>query len=368
MSTSFEVDPGSVDFSATAMGPDTPLFYARWQSPTVRECEQALAELEGTEAALCFASGMAAITGVMLHVLSAGDHLVLPEVCYAGVAEFARDTLSRFGIEVTRADTTDLDAVARSIRHNTKLVHIETPCNPTLALADVAAIGRLARKAGAQLSVDGTIASPIATRAIELGADYSIHSLTKYLSGHGDVLGGVVSGTSEAIDALRKDVGIHLGASLHPMSAWLTLRSLPTLRARMALHEANAVRVADFLATHPNVDRVNYPGLASHPQRSLAERQMATTSGLLSFSTVTSPERVLGRLQDARTITHAISLGKAHTLLFYLPTEALQQNAYRLDPNGLARLRKQVGDGVFRLSVGLEDADAIIADLETLLA
>jgi len=366
-SSSFEVDPGDVDFSATAMGPDTPMFYARWQNPTVQECEIALADLEGAEAALCFASGMAAISGVLLHSLSAGDHVILPEICYAGVAEFGHDTLPRLGIDVDRVDMSDLDAVAKAMRANTKLVHVETPCNPTLALTDIKAIARIAHAGGAKLSVDATVASPISTRACDFGADYAIHSLTKYISGHGDVLGGVVSGAASLIGDLRKDVGVHLGASMHPMAAWLTMRSLTTLSARLALHEKNALAVAQHLQNHPAVGRVNYPGLEDHPQHDLAKAQMSNFSGLLSFSIKGDPAQVLDRIASAKHIKHAISLGKPQTLVFYLPTDALQSNAFRLSPEGLDRLKSIAGEGVLRLSVGLEPVSEIITDLEMLL-
>lgn len=367
LSTTFRADPGGVGFSAEDLGEESPFFYARWSTPTVRTLEKRLAELEGGEEALCFASGMAAITGLLLHLLRPGDHLVISDICYAGAAEFARGMLRRFGVEVTPVDTSRLDEVRAALRPNTRLVYIETPCNPILKLTDVEVVATLAHQAGALLAVDATIATPIGLQPLSLGADFVLHSLTKYIGGHGDVLGGVVVGRREALAALRQESLIHLGAVLSPFPAWLILRSLATLPQRMAAHAASALEVATFLESHPRVRRVLYPGLASHPQAELARAQLRNTSGLLSFQVEDGPAVARRLAERMKVVKYAVSLGKPHSLVFYLPTEDLQRTSFQLPPELLARYREWAGEGIFRLSIGLEAPRDIIRDLEQAL-
>lgn len=368
LSSSFQVDPTQVGFSAMDLQTDAPLFYARWQNPTVAECEVALACLEQAEASLCFASGMAAISAVLLQHLSAGDHVILPNVCYAAVLELGHDTLPRFGIDVSFVDTSDLDTVAAAFRPNTRLLHLELPNNPILRLCDLPALCELAHSHHALVSVDATIASPLGVRPLALGADFSIHSLTKYISGHGDVLGGVVSGSQERIAKLRQDAGIHFGGCMHPMAAWLTLRSLATLSARMAMHQNNAQLAAEFLQNHPKVSQVLYPGLPSHPQYALAQEQLSNSSGLLSFCVKGDYQAVQTRLlQNAEVFTSAISLGKSHSLMFYLDSHALQASSLRLPEADFQRYQEWAKDGVFRTSIGLENTEDILADLARIL-
>lgn len=226
LATSFFTHPDTVGFSANDLNEAAPHFYTRWSNPTLELLETRLAALEGGEAALSFASGMAAISALFLDRLGSGDHLVLSNVCYAGVAELVHDILPKHGIAVTAVDTSNPKAVAAALRPNTKLIHIETPANPILRLSDIAAIAEIARAGGAELSVDATIATPLGTKPLALGADYVVHSLTKYIGGHGDALGGAVIGRQERIAALRKGSLIHLGGSLSPFAAWLILRGL----------------------------------------------------------------------------------------------------------------------------------------------
>jgi cystathionine beta-lyase/cystathionine gamma-synthase len=365
--TSFVVRPGEVGFSAADMREEQPYFYGRWASPTVRVLEGRLADLDEGEDAVCFASGMAAVSALFVHLLRAGDHAVVSDVCYAGVAELARDGLRRLGIEVTFADLSDLDEVRAALRPNTRLVHAETPVNPILRLADVAALADIAHGAGAALAVDSTIATPVGLRPLALGADYAVHSLTKYACGHGDALGGAVVGRRAAMAALRQDALVHLGAALSPAAASLILRGLVTLPLRMRAHEEGALRVARFLEAHPRVRRVLYPGLPSHPQAELARRQMENTSGLLSF--VADGGDALARQLAARLriVLYAVSLGKHRSLLYYLPTEDLLRTSFRLEGEKARRFRELAGEGLFRVSVGLEDPDEIAADLDQAL-
>ncbi|MEQ8348413.1 MAG: aminotransferase class V-fold PLP-dependent enzyme [Sneathiellaceae bacterium] len=365
---SFHTHPDAVGFSANDLGEGGPHFYGRWGNPTVDLLEARLAALEGGAAAVCFASGMAAIAALFADRLSVGDHLVLSEVCYAGVAELAHDLLPRQGIAVTAVDSADPDAVAAAMRPETRLVHVETPANPILRLTDIAAIARVAHAGGAELSVDSTIATPLGQRPLALGADHVVHSLTKYLGGHGDALGGAVITGAARAGSLRRGSLIHLGGCLAPASAWLILRGMESLSARMALHQENARRVAAFLAGHPAVASVLWPGAADHPQAALAARQMTNFSGLLAFTARTGSAALARRLAERlRLFAYAVSLGKTRSLLFYIPTADLLRSSFRLDGAAAEAYRAWAGEGVFRVSVGLEDAADLIADLEQAL-
>jgi cystathionine beta-lyase/cystathionine gamma-synthase len=366
--TSFIVDPGEIGFSAADMRDEQPFFYGRWSSPTVRVLEERLADLDDGEDAVCFASGMGAASGLFLHALRAGDHAVVSDVCYAGVAELARNDLPRLGIEVTFADLSDLDEVRGALRPSTRLVWAETPVNPILRLVDVEALAGIVHGAGAALAVDSTIATPFGLRPLTLGADLVVHSLTKYACGHGDALGGVVIGRREEMAALRRGSLVHLGAAMSPNAASLILRGLATLPLRMRAHEEGATRVARFLEGHPRVRRVLYPGLPSHPQAALARRQLTNSSGLLSFVAEGGAELARHLPERLRLVLHAVSLGKHRSLVYFLPTEDLLRTSFALEGEKAERFRALAGEGLFRLSVGLEDPDEIIADLAQALA
>jgi methionine-gamma-lyase len=365
LSTNFVTDPDSSGFSAVDLKDGDPYLYARWSTPTVRGLEEKLADLEEGEDALCFASGMAAAAGLLLGTLKSGDHLVLSDVCYAGVAELARDTLPGFGIEVTNVNFSDLAAVETAIRPNTKLLWAESPCNPILRLTDLAAVSTIAHKAGAQFAVDSTLATPVATCPLKLGADWVIHSLTKYLNGHGDALGGVVIGMRKPLAELRRHSLIHLGGALSPFNAWLIRRGLHTLGLRMRAHEESALKVASFLESHPAIQRVIYPGLPSHPQHELARRQMANFSGMLTFQVkgdgLAAARRIATR---ARLFNYAVSLGKQRSLIYYIPTDDIFRSSFSLKGAAEQSYRQYAGDGVFRTSIGLDDPDDLCNDLE----
>ncbi len=368
MSTSFRAHPEGVQFSAEALSSDSAFFYTRWGNPTVRQLEEKLTALDGGEDAVCFASGMAAISALLLSLLKAGDHLIISDVCYAGVAELVHNSLSQFGIAVSCVDTGNLQAVQNALRPTTRLVYAETPANPILRLADIAGLAKIAETAGIELAIDSTLATPVATRPLELGADYVIHSLTKYVCGHGgDALGGAVIGRAQAIAALRQGPLIHLGGCISPFNAWLCLRSLHTLELRMRAHQENAFWVAQFLESHPRVDRVLYPGLPSHPQHDLAKRQMANFSGMVSFSAADGPALARDLADDLQVVSYAVSMGKSKTLVFYIPTEDLQASSFKLSPAALADYRDWTGSGTFRMSIGLESPEAVIADLAQVL-
>ena len=369
LSTSFHTTPGAIGFSANDLQQDAPHFYTRWSNPTLEVLETRLAALDGGEAALTFASGMAAIGALFLDRLSAGDHLVLANVCYAGVAELAHDILPSKGISVTTVDASDPEAVAAALRPETRLVHIETPSNPILRIADVEAIASIAHAAGAELSVDSTIATPLGLKPLSLGADYVVHSLTKYICGHGDALGGAVIGKADDIARLRRGALIHFGGALSPFSAFLILRGLETLDARMRVHEANALRLSDWLEAHPKVSRVLWPGLASHPQHAVAARQMTNFSGLVSFSLKEGSPAAAARLaEELKVISYAVSLGKTKSLIFYIPSDDIVRSSFHLEGRAADDYRAVAGEGVFRFSVGIEAADDLIADLDAALS
>ncbi|MYE81021.1 MAG: PLP-dependent transferase [Gammaproteobacteria bacterium] len=368
MSTTFALEEPA-GFSINAFEGELPYIYTRWGNPTVRMLEEKLAALEGAEDCVTFGSGMAATSAVLFSGLKAGDHLVMSDVNYAGTAELARVTLRDYGIETTVADTTDLSAVEAAIRPETRMLWIETPANPILRLTDIAAVGGIASDQDIPLVVDSTFATPVATKPLELGADLVVHSLTKYIGGHGDALGGAVLGNRERIEPLRTDAIVHFGGVLSPFNAWLIARGAATLPIRMRAHEEGAGAVARFLENHPGVRRVNYPGLASHPQRELAKRQMANCSGTLSFQVRGDGAALARRMAKELSIIHyAVSLGHHRSLIYWIDTAALMESTFHLEGEQLARYREFAGDGVFRLSVGLEDAEDLCEDLDRVLS
>ncbi len=339
--------------------------YARVGSPTVRQLEDKLAALEGGEAALCFASGIAASHALIAARLSSGDHVVLPESNYVGTAELARDSLPRFGIQASFADITSADAIASAVRPNTRMLWLETPCNPTMQLADIHQLAEVAHAKGVRdVVVDSTFASPMATRPLELGADFVVHSLTKYIGGHGDAMGGAVIGRKHELDALNLEASVHYGGILSPFNAWLILRGAATLPIRMKAHQEQALAVAKWLEAHPGVTRVFYPGLASHPQHELACRQMKNFSGMMTFQTHGSgPEIARRMVSELKYIHYAVSLGHHRSLICWIGTEDIEKSTFRHDADASRRFRALMGDGVFRLSVGIEHADDLCADL-----
>ncbi|MCP5081068.1 MAG: aminotransferase class I/II-fold pyridoxal phosphate-dependent enzyme [Alphaproteobacteria bacterium] len=355
-------------FSAHDLGDDSGFLYSRWSNPTVSQLEHKLCALENAEATLCFASGMAAASGVLFSLLSAGDHCIMTDTNYAGVAEIGRDTLPRFGVEVSLVDASNPQNVADAIKPNTKLIWLESPANPIMRLTDLKAIADIAKaNGGIKTAVDSTFATPIATRPIDLGIDYVMHSLTKYMGGHGDAVGGSVSGSKEDIAALRLEAGIHHGGVMSPFNAWLIIRGAATLPLRMRAHQEGALTVANFLEAHPKVTRVMYPGLASHPQHELAKRQMANFSGMLSFQ-VEDGAAVADRMtKELQIIHYAVSLGHHRSLIFWMDTPGLMETSFRLEGDQLDSYKAYAGEGIFRMSVGLEDGEDLCADLDRVL-
>ena len=270
--------------------------------------------------------------------------------------------LGRLGIDASLVDTSDTEAVRRAIGPNTKLVYVETPANPILRVADIPVLADIAHEAGAVLAVDSTWASPAFLRPLALGADYVLHSMTKYIGGHGDALGGIVLGPREGIHRIRESMLIHLGGALSPFNAWLLNRGLPTLSLRMQKHQESALAVARFLERHPRIERVLYPGLESHPHYDLACRQMAGFGGMVvaQMDVATAMEVV----QRVRVFTYATSLGDYQSLLFYYPTSMYIDAATYLSADQKKAIHEWVGEGIMRISIGLEDPEDLIADLD----
>ena len=369
MSVNNALMPGDGAFSADGVADlaDLPYLYARWTNPTVRQLEQRLAALEGAEDALATATGMAAIAGTLFTFLKAGDHLVVSDVCYAGAVELTQRVLPDFGIEVTPVNMARLDLVEAAMRPNTRLVHCESPVNPILRIVDLEALAAIAHKHGALISVDSTFATPVATRPLTLGIDLVIHSLTKFINGHGDVLGGAVIGRKELIARIRGRAGVYLGASLSAQSAWLIMRGIDTLYPRLRMASDSALAVATFLEGHPEMERVIYPGLISHPQHDLAKRQMDVFGGMIAFRT-RNPKAAAERLATRLRVAHyAFSLGHQRSLVVLLDTEEMMTSTFRLTGEALTDYRAYAGDGLFRLSIGLETPADIIADLDQAL-
>lgn len=366
MSSTFVVDE-EVSFSAHNITEATPYVYTRWANPTVGQLEQKLAMMESAEACVAFSSGMAASVAVMFTHLGQGDHIVASNTNYPGTAEFVRDTLPRMGVEISPIDATHNDAIAAAMRPNTRLVWIETPSNPLLRIADIRAAAEIAHAHNALLAVDSTFATPIATRPLELGADFVVHSLTKYIGGHGDAMGGAVAGRQELIGPLRGEGVIHYGSVISPFNAWLVMRGMATLPLRMRAHQENALRLAAFLEAHARVERVLYPGLGSHPQHALAKAQMRNFSGMLAFRTARPRELARKMMRELEVIHYAVSLGHQRSLIYLMATDDLIASSYRLSGDALREYEQAAGEGIFRLSVGLEDAVDLCADLDSVL-
>lgn len=368
MSTTFITD-ADAGFSVEGLDENDSWLYSRWGNPTVHQLEEKLAICEGAETAVAFASGMGAIVALLFHLLKAGDHAIVSDVAYAALAELTNEMIPGLDIEITKVNTSDLKSLKEAVRSNTRLIYIETPCNPLLRLTDIAAVAEIAREAGAKLAVDSTFATPAATKPLVLGADFVVHSLTKYLGGHGDALGGVILGSKENLVPLRKKTAIRFGGVLSPFNAWLILRGLATFPLRMRVHQENALKIAAYLEKHPKVKRVFYPGLPSHPQYELAKRQMKNFSGIITFQIDNGRSQARKFVERLQIIHYAVSLGHHRSLIFYLDSNELLKTSFKFStPQQLESWNDFAGDGLFRLSVGLEDAEDLISDLERALA
>jgi cystathionine gamma-lyase/cystathionine beta-lyase/cystathionine gamma-lyase/homocysteine desulfhydrase len=334
--------------------------YARTQNPTRRALEENLAVLERGAAARCFASGMAAISAVATFA-KAGDHVVVSDNTYGGTFRLYSKILSHMGVEFVFVDTRDPGNVERAMRKNTRFVHLETPTNPMMSLCDIAAIAKIARAGGALVVVDNTFATPYFQRPLELGADIVVHSTTKFLNGHSDSVGGAAIAKTKELDEWLGFVQNSAGAILSPFDSWLVLRGIKTLAVRMDRHEANGRAVAAFLDRHPKVRSVFYPGLPSHPQHDLAKKQMKGFGALISFE-VGSYENAKAMLDRVKICSLGESLGGVETLITH-PATMTHAAVPEAD-----RARLGITPGLVRISVGIEDEEDLLADLDGALS
>lgn len=332
--------------------------YARLQNPTREACEANIAALEGGRHGVAFSSGLAAIE-CLAKTVAPGAHIVSEENTYGGTTRMFTQVFDRVGIDVTLVDTRDTGAIRAALRPDTRLIHLETPSNPLMRIADIGAVAELARRHGALVCVDSTFASPFNQKPLALGADVVVHSTTKYLAGHSDLLGGILvvddDALAEDLHFVRKSTGPLPG----PLDSWLTLRGTRTLHLRMARHNENGMRIAEFLQSHPAVRAVHYPGLPAHPQHDLARRQMRGFSGMLSAELSHADAK---RLAEGTTLFRlAESLGGVESMIC-VPAAMTHASV----PEA-ARLRLGITAGLVRLSAGIEDARDLVEDLERAL-
>lgn len=340
-------------YAQTDVGVTKGYDYSRTANPTRTALEQCLASLEGGKHGLAFASGMGAITTIMF-LLKSGDHVVVCDDAYGGTYRLFRRVLESYGLEFSFVDMTDLAATERAIHSNTKMLWLETPTNPLLKVVDIATLAELAKAHHALTVVDNTFASPYLQQPLALGADLVVHSTTKYLGGHSDVVGGAVLTSNDEIFERLKFLQNAAGVVPGPFDCWLTLRGVKTLALRMERHSENALRVAQFLESHPRVERVIYPGLASHPQRALARKQMLAFGGMVSFVPKGGVEIARKVARTTRLFTLGESLGGVESLIevpAVMTHLSVQGSPLEVDP------------ALVRLSVGIEHAEDLLADL-----
>ncbi|MCD8132371.1 MAG: aminotransferase class I/II-fold pyridoxal phosphate-dependent enzyme [Clostridiales bacterium] len=333
--------------------------YTRNGGTNQRYLQERIASLEGGEDCVVLASGVAALSGLFFALLNQGDHVIFSSVTYIAVYRLLNELFNnKFGVETTLVDTSDPAKVEAAIRPNTKLIHIETPGNPTLTVSDIAGIADIAHRHGALLSVDNTFASPYNQRPIELGADFSVESLTKYINGHGDAMGGAIVGKTEYLDQIRAISQVNLGGAISPFNAWLIMRGCMTLPLRMRHHNENALAVAKWLEAQPCVSFVAYPGLESHVGHETAKKQMAPGyGGVLAFGLKADHDTHNRFVDHLNVITSAVSLGHDESLIVFLGEDDERQYLFP----------EEFHNGFFRFSVGLEDAEDIIGDLRQAL-
>jgi cystathionine beta-lyase/cystathionine gamma-synthase len=350
----------SSTFELTGVGTDRGWDYSRAGNPTRDRLETALAALEGGHSGHSFTSGMAAISGLVA-MLRAGDHLICSKDVYGGTARLFNQVVRHYGIEIEYVDTACVDAVARAIKPNTKLVHIETPSNPLMVLSDIAAISEVAHAKGIEVSVDNTFMSPVLQSPIALGADIIMHSTTKYLNGHSDGIGGALIGSTPEHKERFCFVQRAAGGIMSPFECYLVLRGIRTMPLRIRQHEENGRAVAEFLSQHPKVSLLAYPGLKSHPQYDLAVRQQKGFGSMMSFDIGTreNAARFLGAL---KIFLNAESLGGVESLASHSATTT------HGSVSAEERVEMGITEGRMRLSIGIEDKEDLIADLDQALA
>ena len=346
---------------APAMAGERGYVYSRWDNPTVVRLEKKLAAFEETEDGAAFGSGMAAISTTVFSLIEKGSHAVGISDLYGGTFALLSSILPRLGVETTLVDTTNFEEMARAVKRNTRLILIETPTNPTLKLVDISRVAKLAHEVGAALLVDNTFASPINQTPITMGADFVLHSATKYLNGHADVVAGLAVASKErahAIKMMRRE----FGGTLDPLPAWLVLRGMKTMAIRVKQQNDNAQALAELLSMHRRVKAVNYPGLKAHPQHALAKKQMRGFGGMLSFDLKGTVHDAMKFTESLKVASLAASLGGVETLV--------SQPALMTHTQMSAEERAKTGipDTLVRVSVGIEDSADLVRDFEQALS
>ncbi len=351
-------DHGADLFSGKGEG----YIYTRLGNPTTGALEDAVADLENGFGGIATASGMGAVTTVYMSFLSAGAHMVSSDAVYGPARSVVEGLLSKFGVESTYVNTSDIAQVEAAIQPNTKLIYLETPANPTIMLTDIKACATLAKKHGIILAVDNTFCSPYLQKPLDLGADVVLHSLTKFINGHADIVGGIIVAKTAELYKKIKPVMCNMGPNIDPHQAYLVYRGLKTLGVRMERQQANAMQVAKFLENHPKIDWVMYPGLASHPQYDLAKEQMSGAGAMISFGVKGGLAAGKSLMNNVELAILAVSLGGVETLI--------QHPASMTHSKVSAEGKKKAGisDDLVRFSVGIEDVEDIIGDLDAALA
>ncbi|MEA3287705.1 MAG: PLP-dependent aspartate aminotransferase family protein [Candidatus Marinimicrobia bacterium] len=353
-----DADHGARCFSGEEKG----YIYTRIGNPTINTFEEAVTELEHGFGGIATASGMAAVSAVYMTYMSAGAHMVGTDAVYGSSRMVMENEFSRFGVEHSFVDTANLDEVRKAMRSNTKLLYIETPANPTIKLTDIAACAEIAHEHGAVLVVDNTFMSPILQNPLALGADVVLHSITKYINGHTDVVGGVLIAKTEQEFARMKAVINNTGGTMDPHQSWLVLRGMRTLSLRVKRGEENAQKLAEYLEAHPKIDWVRYPGLVSHPQHDLAKQQMNGFGSMISFGVKGGVESGKTVLNNVKIPQLAVSLGGYESLIQH-PASMTHHNIPEAE-----RIEAGITDGLMRIAVGTEDLVDLQADLEQALA
>ena len=343
-------------------GDDPGFIYSRFSNPTVAMFEKRMALLEGAESARATASGMAAVTAALMGQVKAGDHVVAAKALFGSCRYVVEELMPRFGVESTLVDGTDLNQWKAAMRPNTKVVFLESPTNPQLEIIDIAAVAKIAHDGGAKLTVDNVFATPLLQSPLELGADCVVYSATKHVDGQGRVLGGMILASEEFIQAHVHNYLRQTGPALSPFNAWVLLKSLETLTVRVMQQQANAVRVADFLGEHKQIERVLYPTRKDHPQHELAMRQMKGGGNVIAFDVRGGKEGAFRFSNALSIIKISNNLGDAKSLLTHPATTTHQ----RIGP--VARAESGITDGMLRLSCGLEDVEDLIDDLKAGIA
>lgn len=354
----------STDDAVKACGDYAESFaYSRITNPSLDYMEQKLAALEHGKGAVSYASGMGAVAGALLAALKCGDHVIFTKAKYSGTEDITSDWLPRFGIEHDSFQADHLEELEPLIKPNTKVIYVETPANPTMVLVDLAEVAKIAHRHGAKVFVDNTFATPYNTNPLDLGVDVVIHSLTKYIGGHGDLLGGaVISNDTEFLRQCRLGTLMHFGAVMAPFTAFLVCRGMKTLGVRMRQHNENALKIARWLEADPRIETVRYPFLESNPQYDIAKKQMRGGGGMISFDVKGGLEAGKKFINSLKLCTLAVSLGDTETLV-----EQAAAMTHTMIPKEV-REAAGITDGMIRMSVGLEDPDDIIADLDQALS